>query len=55
MLYKLSNTITLQIKFTLCYQIPVTKGYNAYINDHSLLDVSVTVNKKYTACVIVTW
>ena len=54
MINKLSNTITLWIK-TLCYQVTVTKGYNAYINDHSLLDVSVTVNKKYTACVIVTW
>jgi len=54
MLNILSSTISLQIKFTLCYQMPVTKGYNAYINDYSLLYVSVTVNKKYTACAIVT-
>jgi len=54
MLNTLSSTILLQIKFTQCYCIPVTKAYNAYINDRSLLDVSVTVNKKYTACIIVT-
>ena len=47
----LSSTISLQIKFTLCYQIPVTKGFNTYINDYSLLYVSLTVNKKiYSMC-----